>query len=229
MIVILSLSACMSEERIRQVNESDFYKDIGYAYYIERNYQLAYAEFHKALQVDPNNKEALQGLALVYMEFQEFERARDLFLKAVSIDSEYADAWFNLGVCYQRLNQYNEAIQAFQKALSNPLFVMQDRAYFGIGISYYKLGKYNEAKESFEKALTRNVLLIPAHFYLSLNYQKLGLYSEASKTLKKAVKLDQTYKGDIEKFAKDLKESLSNRKIDLPQEDILDLLEILKY
>ncbi len=229
MIGILLLSACVSEEKIRQVNESDFYKDIGYAYYIEKNYQLAYAEFHKALQIDPNNKEALQGLALVYMEFQEFERARDLFLKAISIDNEYADAWFNLGVCYQRLNKHNEAIQAFQRALSNPLFVNQDKAYFGIGISYYKLGKYEESKTMFEKALTRNVLLIPAHFYLSLAYQKLGLYSEASKALKNAVRLDQTYKGDLEKFERDLKESLSNSKIDLPKEDIIDLLEILKY
>lgn len=221
--------ACTSDERIRQTNESDFHKEIGFAYYIEKNYQLAYSEFHKALQIDPNNKDALHGLALVHMEFQEYEMARDLFLRTLSIDSNYADAWFNLGLCYQKLNMHNEAINAFNKALSNPIFITQDKAYFGQGLSYYKLGKYEEAKNSFDKAIKRNILLIQAHLYMALTNQKLGLYSEASKTLKHGIKLDQTYKGDLDKFKKDLIEALKSGQGNLPKEDILDLLEILKY
>jgi Tfp pilus assembly protein PilF len=228
-LFLLLLSACVSEQRIIQSNESDFHKEIGFAYYIERNYQLAYAEFHKALQIDPNNKDALHGLALVHMEFQEYERARDLFLRTLSIDSNYADAWFNLGLCYQKLNMHEEAINAFSKALSNPLFITQDKAYSGQGLSYYRLGKYEEAKNSLDKAIKRNVLLIQAHFYIALTYQKLGQYSEASKILKSAIRLDANYKGDLNKFSTDLKESIKTEQSNMPKEDILDLLEILKY
>lgn len=223
------LTSCATEQMILKTNESDFHKEIGFAYYIEKNYQLAYAEFHKALRIDPNNKDALHGLALVHMEFQEFERARDLFLKILSIDPNYADAWFNLGLCLQKINNHKEAVDAFGKALSNPLFITQDKAYLGQGLSYYRLGQYENAKVAFDKAVKRNVLLIPAHLYLALTYQKLGEYSEASKTLKHTLRLDQNFKGDLEKFRKNLLESLKSEQSYLSREDILDLLEILKY
>lgn len=231
LIIIISLIvfSCASEETVRKGNESDFHKEIGFAYYIEKNYQLAYAEFHKALQIDPNNKDALHGLALVHMEFQEYEIARDLFLKALSIDPEYADAWFNLGLCYQKLNRHKEAIEAFGKALNNPLFVSQDKAYFGQGVSLYRLGKYEEAKNALDKAIKRNILILNAHLYLALSYQKLGAYSEAVNTLKHAIKIDSTYRGDILRFSYDLKNLLTTGQSNLPEEDILDLLEILKY
>lgn len=229
LLIVSLITACASDDRIRQTNEADFHKEIGFAYYIEKNYQLAYSEFHKALQIDPNNKDALHGLALVHMEFQEYEIARDLFLKALSIDSNYADAWFNLGLCYQKLNMHNEAINAFSKALSNPLFVTQDKAYFGQGLSLYRIGKYEDAKNSLEKSIKRNILLIQAHLYLALTYQKLGLYSEASKVLKHAIMLDPSYKGDLNKFKKDLSESVNTGQGSIPREDILDLIEILKY
>lgn len=229
LLVFLLLIACTPEERIRQINESDFHTEIGYAYFIEKNYQLAYSEFHKALQIDPNNKNALHGLALVHMEFQEYEAAKDLFLKTLSLDQDYADAWFNLGICYQKLNMHKEAIEAFQKALNNPLFVTQDKAYFGQGLSYYRTGRYEEAKNAFDKAIKRNVLLIQAHLYMALTYQKLNQYSEAAKTLRNAIRLDSSFKGDVDKFSKTLKEELNTQQTNMPKEDILDLLEILKY
>ena len=229
LLIVFIAMACTSKERIRQMNESDFHKEIGFAYYIEKNYQLAYAEFHKALQIDPNNKDALHGLALVHMEFQEYEIAKDLFLRTLSIDNNYADAWFNLGLCYQKLNMHKEAIDAFQRALNNPLFITQDKAYFGQGLSLYRVGQYEEAKNSLDKAIKRNVLLIPAHLYLALTYQKLNQYSEAAKTLKNSIKLDPSFKGDVDKFTKTLLDDLKKGQTNMSKEDILDLLEILKY
>lgn len=229
LLILFLILACAPEERIRQINESEFHKEIGFAYYIEKKYQYAYAEFHKALQIDPNNKDALHGLALVHMEFQEYEMSKDLFLRALSIDPEYADARFNLGICYQKINMHKEAIDAFSKALSNPVFIAQDKAYFGQGVSYYRLGRYEEAKNAFDKAIKRNVLFIPAHLYLSLTYQKLGLYPEAFHTLKYAIKLDKNYAGDLDKFAKTLIDELKTGQLNMPKEDIFDLLEILKY
>lgn len=229
LLIFLVIVACTSEERIRQTNESDFHTEIGYAYYIEKNYQLAYVEFHKALQISPDNKNALHGLALVHMEFQEYETAKDLFLKILSMAPDYADAWFNLGICYQKLNMHKEAIEAFQKALNNPLFITQDKAFFGQGLSYYRTGQYKEARDAFDKAIKRNVLLIPAHLYMALTYQKLNQYSEASKILKNAIRLDPSFKGDVDKFAKTLAEELKTGQSNMSKEDILDLLEILKY
>ncbi|WP_353684718.1 tetratricopeptide repeat protein [Thermodesulfovibrio sp. 3907-1M] len=229
LLIFLLVVACTSEERVRQTNESDFHTEIGYAYYIEKNYQLAFVEFHKALQIDPDNKNALHGLALVHMEFQEYETARDLFLKILSIAPDYADAWFNLGICYQRLNMHKEAIEAFQKALNNPLFITQDKAFLGQGLSYYRTGQYKEARDAFDKAIKRNFLLIPAHFYMALTYQKLNQYSEAVKTLRNAIRLDSSFKGDVDKFAKTLEEQLKTGHSTMSKEDILDLLEILKY
>jgi Tfp pilus assembly protein PilF len=229
LLIFIALTACVANKTTRQANESDFHTNIGFAYYIEKNYQLAYTEFHKALQLNPNNRNALHGLALVHMEFQEYEIAKELFLRTLSIDSNYADAWFNLGLCYQNLNMHIEAIKAFGKALNNPLFTMQDKAYFGQGLSYYRIGRYDEAKSSFDKAIKRNFLLSQAHLFMALTYQKMGFYFEASKTLKQAIKFDTNYKGDLDKFKKNLIDALKTGQKTLPKEDILDFLEILKY
>jgi len=229
LLLLLTVIACTPEETVRKMNESDFHKEMGFAYYIEKKYQNAYSEFNKAIEVDQNNKDALHGLALVHMEFQEYEMARDLFLRTLSIDPNYADAWFNLGICYQKLNNHKEAIDAFNKALSNPVFVTQDKAYFGKGLSFYRLGQYEDAKQSFDKAIKRNFLLIPAHLYMALTYQKLNAYSEAAKTLHNAIKVDPSLKGDTAKFIKNLEADLKTGDANMSKEDILDLIEILKY
>jgi len=171
----------------------------------------AYSEFHKAIEVDQNNKDALHGLALVHMEFQEYEMARDLFLRTLSIDPNYADAWFNLGICYQKLNNHKEAIDAFNKALSNPVFVTQDKAYFGKGLSFYRLGQYEDAKQSFDKAIKRNFLLIPAHLYMALTYQNLMHIQKQPKQLHNTIKVDPSLKGDTSKIYKKSRSCSQNR------------------
>ncbi len=54
--IALIIVGCMNDERIRQTNESDFHKEIGFAYYIEKNYQLAYSSFIKPYRLTPITK-----------------------------------------------------------------------------------------------------------------------------------------------------------------------------
>jgi len=40
LLLLLTVIACTPEETVRKMNESDFHKEMGFAYYIEKNIKM---------------------------------------------------------------------------------------------------------------------------------------------------------------------------------------------
>ncbi|MGA1876051.1 MAG: sulfatase-like hydrolase/transferase, partial [bacterium] len=91
--------------------------DRGLSYYYLGSYDLAYDEFHKILEVNPDNISATFYLGSVEEKMGRFEQARDRFLHLLSMEPNYLDAHNHLGVIYHHLGQGEEAIKEFQLAL----------------------------------------------------------------------------------------------------------------
>lgn len=190
--------------------------------------QSAFVQFQKALQIDPDNKNALNGLGLVYFELEEFEKAKELFLKTVYIDPDFSDAYNNLGVTYMKIGQWTEAIESFKKALSNPLYQNVERAFYNCGVAYYRTGQYELAMNEFKSSIKR-VPSFPLPYYgLALAYNKSGRYGDAAAIITKAIEMDPAYKGDRKKFAEEINLKLLTAR-GKEEVDLKDYLEILKY
>jgi tetratricopeptide (TPR) repeat protein len=91
----------------------------------------AVAEYQRALERNPNHREALNNLGVVFARQGRLIEAARQFERLVSIDPEYADAHANLGVALLAQKAYDRAAREFRKALQlNPDHA---RAHEGLG------------------------------------------------------------------------------------------------
>lgn len=220
--VLISCATISVEEQ----KKAEFHYKMGVSYMREGNTQPAFVELQKAVHLDPNNKEILNSLGLVYLEFNELEKAKHSFIRAITIEHGYSDAHNNLGVTYLKNRQWGEAIASFERALSNTLYQTPETAYYNLGITYYMLKQYDAAITSFKNAITRAPLYHLPYYRLAICYNKTGRYGDAAAMIARAIEIDPEYKGNRQKFIEDMKQRLLMMKGD---EDIRDYLEIMKY
>lgn len=98
------------------------YTNLGILYAGRQQREAATAALSQAVQLNPENKVALNLLAIQYVESGNFERAEQTWLQALTVDPEYAAAHLNLGMLYERnLGRPQAAItqyRAYQSATS---------------------------------------------------------------------------------------------------------------
>lgn len=225
--LLLCLTGC-STVSPQSRKEADFSYKMGTAYLNEGKLQMAYVEFHKALQLDPHNKDVLNSLGIVYLQLDNSDRAQELFAKAVAEDSSFSEAHTNLGVIYLRKRQWDAAIQSFNRAISNSLYQNPEKAYYYLGVANYRKGSMDNAAEAFKNAMRRAPLFPLPYYSLALVSNKTGQYGEAASHLSKALQVDPAYRGDKTRFVADVKKNLPLAKPD-DLADLRDYLEIANY
>jgi len=167
--------------------------------------QKAYVEFQKAIQVDPQNKEAHYGLGHLLAGQGKWALAEEQFRTALSIDQNYSEAHTYLGLTLEVQDRWPEAIQEFRLALTNPQYRTPDLARFYLGGALAHEGDYQGAMENLEDALlTDHPNVPPARTNLELGrvYYKLGFERRAKETLTKVTTLDKN--GEYGTAAKEL-------------------------
>ncbi|MBF0553375.1 MAG: tetratricopeptide repeat protein [Nitrospirae bacterium] len=194
----------------------------------ENDYQGAFVEFKKALEIDPKDKESLNALGLVYHRFGEYKNAKESFIKAIASDKNYSDAYNNLGITCAMMGQWAESVEAFRNALKNPLYATPDKSYQNLGFSLYRIGKYDEAIKSFRDSLARNQNNIGSYYGIALCHNAAGRYGEANEALMEGIRLAPEYKGNVQKAQKDFGQKRRSS-TGLTEQDYANYLEILNY
>jgi Tfp pilus assembly protein PilF/4-amino-4-deoxy-L-arabinose transferase-like glycosyltransferase len=124
------------------------------AYQSIGNYQSAVKEYKEAIEIEPEDIEALHGLGIVYMDMNEFNLAEQTLKKLVGIAPSYAPAHFELGSMYVAQGKYPEAENEYETALKiDPNY---ERAAVWSALVYDKLGQPDEALKKWEKVLQIN-------------------------------------------------------------------------
>ena len=73
-----------------------------------------------ALQLEPNNTNAMYALAMYHQDRQEMDEAEALYRRMLDVNSKSADAWHNLGYIELTFyHDYERAIAYFDSALSS--------------------------------------------------------------------------------------------------------------
>ena len=118
-----------------------------------RRGKLDYAEkeFKLALNVNPRDTRAINGLAVIYLKQKNYDEAIRLFEILAKDKPNEAPFQSNLGAAYMEKGLLDEAIESFRRAINvAPAF---PDAHNNLGLAYKKKGKLAMAKEEFEKAL----------------------------------------------------------------------------
>ncbi len=202
---------------------------IGVSYLNEAKAQQAFVEFHKAYELNPDDREVLNAIGIIYLlYFDDTAKAIEFFEKAVKADPNYSEAYNNLGFAYEKLGQFDKAISFYKKAVSNLLYSTPEKAYISMGNSYYRLGKYEDAISSFKNAVNRAPDLSLPYMRMALCYNAMGRYGDASTAMTHAIKVDPVYKGDKEKALEDFT-IMRLKATGYEEKDFRDYIEIIKY
>lgn len=85
------------------------FEELGILYSTRHN-PLALEYLNTALQLEPNNTNALYALAMYYQESGDMEQAESLYRQILVVNPASADAWHNLG--YIELTHYSDYVRA---------------------------------------------------------------------------------------------------------------------
>ncbi len=226
---MLLVAACAGMSKEERGQRSKAHYQLGVSYLNENNIQPAFVEFQKALELNPNDKEVLNAIGIIYLlKLEDFPRAIEFFQRALEIDKNFSEASNNLGFAYERTGKYNEAVESYKVALSNPLYRYAEKVFNNLGRAYYRMKKYDNAVDAYKEAIKRSSDFPLPYYGLALCYNAMGRYGDAATALRKAVEVDPAYKGDREKAIKDLQEKKLLMKGE-DERDIDDLLEIMNY
>jgi tetratricopeptide (TPR) repeat protein len=228
LVMAVFIGSCATAS-IENTNKATAHFKLGVSYLNENNVQPAFIEFRKAYELNPEDKEVLNAIGIIYLlKFEDYPKAIDFFQKAVNIDPDFAEAHNNLGFAYEKSKKFNEAIESYKKALSNLIYRSPEKAYYNLAKVYYRLGKYDEAINAHKEALKRMTDFYPSYYGLALCYNAKGRYGDASLAITKAIEMDPSYKGSKNTAIRDLSQRKLNARGE-DEKDIADYLEILKY
>jgi len=106
--------------------------------------------FKKAININPNNKEAYLCLSIVYASIKEHNMAIKNAEKVIELDPEMNDAYFLLGISYLQIGEDDLAV----KNLENTLHINPKHAgaYYNLGFLFKKKNLISKAEEYFLKA-----------------------------------------------------------------------------
>jgi tetratricopeptide (TPR) repeat protein len=202
LITVGLLGGCAMSEETKQ--KSKGYYQEGMAS-LENDRQKAFVSFQKAVQLNPDNKEARYGLGHILVYQGKLTQAEAEFREAIQIDENYSEAHTYLGQVLANQDHWPDAIAEFRRALSNPLYTTPDLARYHLGKALAHQGDFQGAMEALEDALVVNPPNVPpAMLQLELGrvYYKLGFERRAKEALTKVTALDKT--GDYAVAAKEI-------------------------
>ncbi|NET35113.1 MAG: tetratricopeptide repeat protein [Cyanothece sp. SIO1E1] len=111
----------------------------------------AQAVYHKILEQQPHQPDALYGLGVIAQQLGAPQKAEQFLSAALHIQPNLAQAWFSLGNLRQAQTQFSQATAAYQRALAiQPKWVA---VHNNLGYALQKQGRWHEAIACYQQAL----------------------------------------------------------------------------
>jgi len=186
-ILILGSVSCAANLEI-QKKQAEASRNLGEAYYRQKNYPEALGEFLKSETIYPGDPFLQNDLGMTYIAMKKMDLAIKHFKKAIEIKPDYAPAINNLGTAYLNKKEWDTAIRYFKEVTKNLLYATPHFALSNLGWAYYNKKEYILAEKFYLKALEINPKFVNALVGLGKTYTAMGRGSEAVATLEKAVK-----------------------------------------
>ncbi|MCJ8169199.1 type IV pilus biogenesis/stability protein PilW [Atopomonas sediminilitoris] len=165
MFAILLLAGCVSTTTSGMRNPLkteegreqavDAYVDLGKGYLRSGTPERAKTPLKKALDIDPDNTDALEALALVFQYEQENELAEDYYRRALSTTND-PRVLYNYGGFLFEQARYAEAYKQFELASKDTLYDSRSRVFESLGITALRLNDPVKAKKFLVKSLRLN-------------------------------------------------------------------------
>lgn len=141
-------------------NDPESRVQLGYAYFLDKDYDEAIKQFKTAKSLDKNYFDAYLNLSIVYDRQDRIDDALQNAIKATEISPRDYKGHLMKGKSYRKLKMYKEANEALAEA--DRLNVGNTDTIYEIGLVAEDQGKKEEAEEIYKEALEYDPLFKPA-------------------------------------------------------------------
>jgi len=155
-LLTLTLSSCVSQNRALQEKQAGNYLKIGSAHLRKGNYPAAMSSLLRAEELSPGHPVIQHNLGLAYYVRQRYSLAEEHVKKSIRIDSKFTEARVTLGKIYISMGLYEKAIAELKVAAEDLTYDNPKKVLFNLGLAYFNLENYQLSKESFKKYLKMN-------------------------------------------------------------------------
>ena len=210
-------------------DEGDLYEKRAQIYFEQERYDLAAADYHKMIELNPGDVMGYMGLGRNANEQRNWTEAIKQFDYVTKLSSDYSSGYSFRAESYIGLEKWNEATDDIVSALAlewdrkamylattlkEPAFTMlvskmkiqsvkspnEARWPYVMGTMYQHEKQYKKAVEAYEEANKRNAS--PAILrWVAHCYSEMGLYENALNSIDQALNMDSTDLVNLERKA----------------------------
>ncbi len=127
----------------------------GVAYYQQKQYRRAIAEFQAIVEAQPDYEFGHRILGLSYLKVKQFDKALEAFLEAIRLKSDQFVSFSGLAMAYFNLGRYDEVISSLNQAEK---LARSPRDKYQLhktrGASAFNVGAFEKAVGDLEKAIS---------------------------------------------------------------------------
>ena len=167
------------------------YNNRGLAYFQNKDYNPALADFLKALELNPKYHHTYKNLGILYFKVRQHEKAIELYNKFIELFPFDSEIYLNRGHCHLELGNYLQAIKDYTKYISTtPNFFY---GYYLRGKSYYRNGENEKALKDLNIAINLNQKFPDSYYFRGLTKLSSRNFEEAIKDFDEAIKLKKDF------------------------------------
>lgn len=154
---------------------------------MEKQYTDALKNLIQANQLDPNNSEILNNLAMAYYFKGETEMATKHLERALEVDDKNSDAKTNLASIYFKEGRISEAEALYLKVTKDLTYEKQARTFYNLGVIELQAKKnLSRAENYFKRSIKEDENYCPSYFHLGMIQFKQKRHNTALKSFKEA-------------------------------------------
>jgi tetratricopeptide (TPR) repeat protein len=182
--------ATQANEQLQLVQSTDavFYNNRGLAYDDQGDLDKAFADYNKAIELDPADATTYNNRGLAYYNQGDLDKAIADYNKAISLDPQMAAAYNNRGFAYYNQGDLDKAIADYNKAIE--LDPQMATAYSIRGLAYDNQGELGKAIVDYNMAIELDPADATTYNNRGLAYYNQGDLDKAIADYNKAIELD---------------------------------------
>jgi tetratricopeptide (TPR) repeat protein len=123
---------------------------LGKVYSIKGETSEAIHEYKEVIRLNPDNDDALESIATLYFNSNDYVNSKTYFKKLLSIKPNDPVAHYYKGICEYKMGDTNKGIRSIEESVSIHSGFYQ--GYFELGSIYYGENNYKKAIHYFEQA-----------------------------------------------------------------------------
>lgn len=149
MIGVLSASVVLRDNP----DDGEAYLNRGMAYGLLEEYDLALADYNRAIKLDPKNPKAFLERGIIHFDREEFHDALRDMTKAIKLDSHVAHFFEMRSEVYNEMGNTAKAVKDISRAID---LEPEDHDLYRKRSAYYSLDNVGKAMKDIDKAIMLN-------------------------------------------------------------------------